>query len=276
MITRISIKPYQKNRVKGLLADWSGTLVDRYCLVPEKAMLASYKKNSVPMTSDRIRKYMGLPKRAHIAANLAEQDIITAFHCIHDRCPNDADVEKIYFDFNRFLDRKIATTLSDPIPYAVPVIRHIRNSGIKVGVTTGFTMDVSTKISTYAAEKGLYIDACVGSDSVVNGSRPLPFMGWKCLDVLGIPDINTSVIVKIGDSDLDIKEGINIGCWTVGVYGYSTHMNVEKLPTSYIELQKNRDDAKYKLEAAGADYVIEDLRRLPDVINHINQRLNKV
>jgi phosphonatase-like hydrolase len=96
----------------------------------------------------------------------------------------------------------------------------LRSQGIAIGLTTGFYREVADIIlsrlgwnkglnSQHAGTPDTIIQASVASDEVANG-RPAPDMIRRVMELTGVatPDI----VVKIGDTPVDLEEGRNAGC----------------------------------------------------------------
>ncbi|OHT10929.1 Bifunctional phosphonoacetaldehyde hydrolase/aminoethylphosphonate transaminase [Tritrichomonas foetus] len=125
------------------------------------------------------------------------------------------------------------------------------------------------------AAQGYSPDSCVCADEVPKG-RPFPYMVWRNLTNLGIP--NTREVVKVGDTVSDIKEGTESNCWSVGVIMGSSELGlteeeVAAISPEKLEVEKARVRAIYY--EAGADYVIEKMGELPAVIADIERRLKQ-
>ncbi|MFA6059185.1 MAG: HAD hydrolase-like protein [Taibaiella sp.] len=93
------------------------------------------------------------------------------------------------------------------------VFRLLKEQGIKVGIDTGFSRDITNIIIDRLGwqEQGL-LDVTVASDEVAQG-RPSPDMVFRAMDLVGITDVKT--VMKVGDTPVDIMEGINAGCGAV-------------------------------------------------------------
>lgn len=97
-----------------------------------------------------------------------------------------------------------------PIADAEEVFEGLHKMGIKVGLNTGFSRDITDIILKRVGwNNGNHIDASAASDEVEQG-RPFPFMIQKIMAELGITDPKT--VIKIGDTEVDINEGLNAGC----------------------------------------------------------------
>ncbi|MFN3998584.1 HAD hydrolase-like protein [Algoriphagus sp.] len=93
---------------------------------------------------------------------------------------------------------------------AEEVFSALHDIGIKVGLDTGFSRDITDIILKRVGwDSGKHIDASAASDEVERG-RPFPFMIQKIMGELGITDPKT--VIKIGDTEVDVNEGHNAGC----------------------------------------------------------------
>lgn len=126
-------------------------------------------------------------------------------------------IDEIHSDFVKGMLNYYET---DPAIRAVDdaemVFDALHAMGIKVGLDTGFSRDITDIILKRVGwDKGNYIDASAASDEVPQG-RPFPFMIQKIMADLGIDD--PKQVIKIGDTEVDINEGHNAGClMSIGV-----------------------------------------------------------
>jgi len=109
------------------------------------------------------------------------------------------------------------------------------------------------------------------------GFRPAPFMVYQNLCNLGVYPIES--VVKVDDTVTGVGEGLNAGCWAVGVAAYSNYTNVDSLEhwekMSASEKEKRIEQSRQKLNGSGAHYVIDTIVDLPNVVKDINARLSK-
>ena len=98
----------------------------------------------------------------------------------------------------------------EPLPGVDKVFSYLREQGVKIGLDTGFSKDIAqTIVDRLGWERDGKVDYVVASDEVPSG-RPAPFMIRKMMEEAGIS--NPLHVVKIGDTEVDINEGINAGC----------------------------------------------------------------
>ncbi|MBL0884584.1 MAG: HAD hydrolase-like protein [Chitinophagaceae bacterium] len=99
------------------------------------------------------------------------------------------------------------------MPFAEELFEILNSNRIKVALNTGFTREITDAILVNLKwDKHPFIQSTICSDEVDEG-RPQPFMIKELMNRLDISD--ASQVVKIGDTEVDIKEGRNSGCGMV-------------------------------------------------------------
>jgi phosphonoacetaldehyde hydrolase len=86
-----------------------------------------------------------------------------------------------------------------------------------------------------------------------------------------------SAIVKVGDTESDIKEGLNAGAWSVGVLASGNGVGLSESSFNALEpadRARKLSEARQSLAAAGAHYIIETLSDLRPVLDDIDARLS--
>ena len=68
---------------------------------------------------------------------------------------------------------------ADPKPYVLETIAKLREMGIKIGSTTGYTDKMMEIVTKKAEENGYKPDAWFSPDSVGSKGRPYPYMIFK-------------------------------------------------------------------------------------------------
>ena len=152
-------------------------------------------------------------------------------------------------------------------------MQQLRNDGIFIGSTTGYTREMMDIVEPKAKELGYAPDYVVTSDMTGYG-RPYPYMMFE--NMRNFQVFPPCCVVKVGDTATDMKEGKNAGAWSVGVIEGSSAANmtpelVKELGDKEKEIRFAR--AEQILMEAGADYVIRTMRDLPNVIRQINEKL---
>ena len=100
-------------------------------------------------------------------------------------------------------------------------------------------------------------------------------MVYRNLDLLDAWPIES--VIKVDDTASGVGEGLNAGCWAVGVARYSNYMNIntldEEATLSKQDLQQRLEKTREILRKAGAHYVIDSLADIEAVIQDVNARL---
>lgn len=256
-------------KIKGIIFDWAGTTVDYGCFSPVGAFMESFKDSGIEITIDEAREPMGMLKIDHTRAILKMNRVKNLFIDKYNREANEDDVNKLYKKFEEVL----FSTLKEYItinPYVLDVVNSLKERGIKIGTTTGYTKEMMEVILPIAKEKGYDPSFTIASDEVLKG-RPHPYMINENLKHLNIEDSKS--VIKVGDTVVDIKEGINAGVITVGVILGSSELGLtqqEVLAMDKIELEEKMNIVRERLMSAGADYVIDDMRGLLKIVDEIN------
>lgn len=128
---------------------------------------------------------------------------------------NAAIIAQIHTDFvNIMLEFYTHSNQIKPLPNVENTFEKLRNMGIKIGLDTGFSRNIAELIISRLNWEDK-IDIMVASDDVKNG-RPYPDMIHKMKMDLNI--LPTDGVIKIGDTEVDINEGLNADCkYVVGI-----------------------------------------------------------
>lgn len=255
-------------RVKAVVFDWAGTTVDFGSRAPMGAFVEVFGRFGVTITVAEARGPMGLPKRDHIAALLANPGIAERWRAAHGRPPDDRAIDAIYEVFVP-LNASVVTDYAALIPGTREVVDALRARGIRIGSTTGYTRDIMERLLPVAAAQGYAPDNLVCAGDLAAG-RPTPLMMYRCFADLGVypPD----AVVKVDDTEPGIEEAIAAGSWAVGVAlsGNLCGLSQEELAAlSDAERDAIRKQADARLRAAGAHEVIDSIADLLPVIARI-------
>jgi phosphonoacetaldehyde hydrolase len=258
--------------LKAVVFDWAGTVVDHGSLAPMGVFVETFAEFGVAITVEEARIPMGMAKRPHIAALMALSRVAGAWKATRGSAPTEADIDALYDVFVP-KNRAIAAKFADLIPGTAETVRRLRALGLKIGSTTGYTRDIMAEITPVAAAQGFQPDSLVCTGDTAEG-RPTPLMMYKTFLELGV--YPASSVVKVDDTEVGIAEGLNAGCWTVGVavtgnvFGLSLG---ETQALSSTEYSARRQRAAARLSSAGAHVVIDSVAELVPVIQDFDGRL---
>ena len=252
--------------IEAVIFDWAGTTVDYGCFAPVQAFMEAFAHHGVPVTVEETRKPMGMLKRDHIRTMLRMERIAAAWKQVRGHEAAEADVDAVYAQFEPKLF-SILDQYAAPKPFAVETAAKLREMGLKIGSTTGYTDAMMSIVASKAAEQGYAPDFWISPDGVGGKGRPCPYMIFANMQALGVSAVRS--VVKVGDTISDIREGVNAGVWTVGVVEGSSELGLSSAEFEALSPQA-RETACRAVEAAfrqaGAQFVIRDLSRLPALI----------
>lgn len=260
------------NKIEAVIFDWAGTTVDFGCFAPLEVFLDIFGKAGVDITVEEARKPMGVLKIEHIRILLNEPRIRGEWIKVKGKEPTDEDVNALYAEYVPSL-LKILKKYSEPNPYVIDAVKALRDIGLKIGSTTGYTDEMMSVVVPEAKKLGYSPDCFFTPDGLPAG-RPLPWMMYKNATALEVYPM--SHIVKVGDTISDIKEGLNASAWSVGVIEGSNELGLrldEMKALSKEELDARCEKVKAKYLDAGAHFVIRNMSELPALIEKINTML---
>lgn len=258
--------------VRAVVLDWAGTVLDYGCFAPLQVFLEIFQRRGIEVTIDEARKPMGMMKRDHIATMCKMPRISDLWRAKFGEPPSEADIDALYADFEPAL-LEILPDFGDPIPGALETVAKLRERGIKIGSSTGYTQTMMDVVVPLAKSKGYSPDFVVNSSMVPSG-RPAPYMLWcNCIE-LEVPKLAS--VVKVGDTIADIKAGRNGGVWTAGVLRGGSLLGLSREETETmkpVQLEKLMVETTQKYVGAGAHYVIDTIADLPEIIDDVERRL---
>ena len=250
----------------GIIFDWAGTTVDYGCFAPVKAFIEAFEQYGITPTLEEVRKPMGMLKIDHVRTMLSMDRISGLWEEKQGRKWTEEDVQEVY-ELSESKILEIVHNYAEPKPYVVETVNKLREMGLKIGSTTGYTDEMMALVVPKAAELGYAPDCWFSPDSTNKKGRPYPYMIFRKMEKLELKDV--SRVMKVGDTVADILEGKNAGLVTVGILEGSSVMGLtqeeyEALTPEAREAADKKAEQTY-LET-GADYVVKDIRGILDLI----------
>jgi len=259
-------------QLRAAVFDWAGTVIDHGSRAPMGVFVRAFATFGVEITIAEARGPMGMAKRDHIRTLLAAPRIAAAWERAQGAAPDEAAVDRVYEVFVP-MNVEAVTDFCDLIAGAAEAVDRLRARGMKIGSTTGYTRDIMARVLPEAARQGYAPDNLVCAGDLAAG-RPSPLMMYRCFIDLNVWPAHA--VVKVDDTEVGIAEGLNAGCWTVGVSltGNAFGLTAEetaRLPAAEFAAMKAAAEAR--LVAAGAHYVIDSVAAIDPVIDAIEGRL---
>jgi phosphonoacetaldehyde hydrolase len=260
--------------IKLVVFDWAGTVIDFGCQAPAGAFVESFAARGVGVTLAEARGPMGSHKKDHIRAMLRTVSVAAKWRAATGRDWTETDVEELYRDVTPRQLEALARH-SELVPGLSGLVRALRATGLKIAGTTGYFRAAADAILAAGKRQGYEPDFHGCADDVPAG-RPAPWMIFRCMEALGV--YPPAAVVKVGDTVLDIEDGLNAGCWSVGVIDSSNEMGLsadEFAALAETEKEERREAVGKCLLGAGEHAVINELAELPALVAEFAARLSK-
>lgn len=151
--------------------------------------------------------------------------------------PDEKAVETIYGAFEDSLMRSLEQYAA-PKPDVVETVAKLREMGLKIGSTTGYTDKMMAVVTENAAKQGYAPDAWFSPDSVDGLGRPNPYMIFANMRKFQVPSVQA--VVKVGDTVSDIREDRNAGVCSLGVLEGSSVMGMTQTAYEALSAEKSR------------------------------------
>lgn len=260
--------------VQAVLLDWAGTTMDFGCIAPAVVFVEVFARKGVPITMEEARAPMGAHKKVHIRRITELPSVRTRWQETHGRAPDERDVEEMFAEFVP-LQLECLSKYSALIPGTLEVIAKLRERGIRIGSTTGYTREMMEINLADAKRQGYEPDSTVCATDVPAG-RPYPYMCLQNVINLGVDCVQACV--KVDDTIPGVEEGLNAGMWTVGlaVSGNEVGLSLEEwqaLPAEEREARRAR--AWRRMLQSGAHYVVDTIADLLPCIEDIEARIRR-
>ena len=238
--------------IRLVVFDWAGTTIDFGCMAPAGAFVAAFAAKDVSVTLAEARGPMGLHKKDHIRAMLRTESVGAKWRAATGRAWAEADVVELYRDVT---PRQVeaAAKYSELVPSVVATVAELRRRGLKIAATTGYFRAAADVVLAAAKRQGYEPDFNICADDVPAG-RPAPWMIFRCMEALNV--YPPAAVVKVGDTVIDIEDGRNAGCWSVGVVDSSNEMGLTVAELSALpahELEERREAVRRRYQTAGAN-----------------------
>ena len=249
-------------KIDFIIFDWAGTLIDFGCRAPLSAFLEAFEASGLPISEEVARRPMGTHKRDHVREILTYPEVAERARAELSREPDESLVGELYDAFSVRLNH-VLPAYAAPIPGVVETLAWLRDRGIRLGGTTGYTRAMMDVIQPFALAGGISLEAVLCADEVSH-ARPAPWACFRLAETFGIYPMERGL--KVGDTAADMAEGRNAGMTALGITATGNELGLDERALNALpeaERQLRLDDAEARLRAGGAHDVIASVAELP-------------
>jgi len=260
--------------IRCVIFDWAGTTMDFGCMAPAVVFRKVFEKAGVPISLEEARVPMGAHKKVHIGLICEIPSVRRRWVEAHGSEPTGEDVDRMFADFVP-MQEACLSEYSQLIPGTLDVITECRARGYKIGSTSGYLPGMLAINLADAQKQGYAPDATFGAGDVPRG-RPYPHMVLRNILELDISPVQS--VVKIDDTLTGIEEGLNAGCWGIGLAVSGNEVGVpladwQAFPEAV--KQRHRDRIYPTMYQRGAHYVIDSIADLLPCLDDIEARMQR-
>jgi phosphonatase-like hydrolase len=210
--------------IKMIVFDMAGTTVNENMIV-YKTLQKAINEAGFDFTMEQVLTE---------GAGKEKTDAIRSILQVYAQKQDDSLTNSIYQHFIVLLDKAYDTQDILPQDNAEDLFQALKERNILVVLNTGYNEKTSRQlIAKLGWKKGVEFDSLVTATDVEH-SRPYPDMIWLAMKQFGISDARE--VAKVGDSIIDIEEGVNAGCsLNIGITtGAHTRQQLESVKPDYV------------------------------------------
>jgi phosphonatase-like hydrolase len=206
--------------------DIAGTTIDDHGSV-YVALRRSVEETGATVDTADLQKWMGADKT----------EAISALMRLGGQNPEPSVVGAAFERFRTILGELYDDQPPVVLPGVAEAIRTLRDRGIRIALTTGFTDDVAGPLLesvgwTVGAGDEHLLDAVV-TTSQVRAGRPAPYLIQHAMELTGVTDVRR--VLAAGDTIVDLQAAHNAGVIGVGVLtGQLTRTQLAAHPHDHI------------------------------------------
>jgi phosphonatase-like hydrolase len=227
--------------IKMVVFDMAGTTVNENMLV-YKTLQKAINEAGFNFTMEQVLAE---------GAGKEKVDAIKSILRVYAQKQDDQLTDDIYQNFIVLLENAYDTAEILPQDDAEELFKALKQRNILVVLNTGYNQKTAQSlVAKLGWKKGEDFDSLVTATDVKQ-NRPGPDMIWLAMERFGIG--NARDVAKVGDTIIDIEEGVNAGCG----------LNIG-ITTGAHTLQQ--------LESAKPDYIINNLLELLPLVDRENKQ----
>ena len=178
---------------------------------------------------------------------------------------SEADVEALY---RRVTPMQVAAAAvhSALVPGVRDAVNALRAMKIRIAGSTGYFREAAEVCYKPARTQGSEPEYSICAYEVSAG-RPKPWMIFRCMEALDV--FPPRRVVKVGDTVVDVEDGLNAGVGSVAVVDSSSEIGLSQLEFAALsdpDRAARRAAVRSRFEAAGAEGILNSIADLPAFI----------
>lgn len=261
--------------IKRCIFDFSGTIADKYSLVGKLSLQDAFLLRNIKLSSDILNKNIEYGVNLD---NIFQDEIVSKqYRENFNKHPLEKDKNKILKDLVE-IQKINADNYCEIIPNTLRCFRELKKNDINIDILTRFNIDLT---------KELLFKFNLDVDNTYTYNNP----NINLTNFVLKNNLNKINCLKISDNRRGIQEGIESGCWTVGVARWSQYMDVHTYneanlmdrlihtgssSENYHLLRHKLNLTTNKLNSINPHFVIKTLGELPEIIDKINFKIKKI
>ncbi|HRK26141.1 MAG TPA: phosphonatase-like hydrolase [Chitinophagales bacterium] len=212
--------------IKLVVFDMAGTTINEHNVV-YKTLHSVINQNGYTFTLNQVLEQgAGKEKKQAIADTLS----------LHNKPVKPEETDALYAQFLAALNDAYLHMEVTPMPGTEELFAYLRSKKIGIVLNTGYNRPTAELLlAKLNWQQGIHFDHLITASDVPR-SRPFPDMIWLAMQYHQLT--NPLNVTKIGDSTVDIEEGIQAGCGlTIGITtGAHTRLQLlQAKPTAVID-----------------------------------------
>ncbi len=233
-------------------------------------MRRTMREAGVEVTEGDLRHKMGVAKLEQLRALFESERVRKQWADRHGDACEEADLLRLR---ERYAAIELDTAERDLLPGVMPLHEFLRQLGVLIATSTSQSRPVLEQMLRQARKQGFQPAASACPDDTGTG-RPSPYMCYHLATQLRLHPLGACV--KVGDTVADVEEGRSAGMWTIGVAETGNELGLDlsalaSLPGNERSLRVA--NARTRLKAAGAHFVVDTLPDCLPVLERIQQQL---
>lgn len=256
--------------IQAVILDWGGTIVDHGCCGAVESMRRALREAGVEATEGDLRRKMGFAKLEQLRGVFESDRVREEWTAQHGEAFEEADLLHLRERYTAF---ELETAERNLLPGVMPLHEFLRQLGVLIATSTSQSRPVLQQMLRLTCSQGFHPAASVCPDDTGTG-RPSPYMCYLLATQLRLHPLGACV--KVGDTVADVEEGRSAGMWTIGVAETGNELGLDlsalaSLPANERNLRVA--NARTRLKAAGAHFVVDTLPDCLPVLERIQQQL---